>query len=85
MVKIAAWLPKTAGGRSPPGGAECSWARIEHSLLICEHRWRIDPAPVSGGVLAARELVAGPHCSPICGTSAEGPHARKEERELNAR
>jgi hypothetical protein len=43
MVKIAAWLPKAV----PPGGNGLMRVGTDaHSLLTCEGRWRIDPAPL---------------------------------------
>ena len=49
MVKIAAWLPKAA----PRTGHGVILARTDgQSLLACDRRWRIDPAPLRA-VLAA--------------------------------
>jgi hypothetical protein len=49
MVKIAAWLPKAAAGDRH--GVLCVRTDAQ-SLLACERRWRIDPAPLRA-VLAA--------------------------------
>jgi hypothetical protein len=49
MVKIAAWLPKTA---SADRSAIVQVRTDEQSLLTAEPRWRIDPAPIRS-VLAA--------------------------------
>jgi hypothetical protein len=49
MVKIAAWLPKAAP--RDRHGVMCVRSD-EQSLLACERRWRIDPAPLRA-VLAA--------------------------------
>jgi len=49
MVKIAAWLPKIATGER----SDAITVRTDaESLLCCQPRWRIDPAPIRG-VLAA--------------------------------
>jgi hypothetical protein len=51
MVKIAAWLPKTA---TAPAGAVIEAGTDGDALLRADARWRIDPAPLRS-VLAAEQ------------------------------
>ena len=74
MVKIAAWLPKTAEGDRR--GGPVLVRTDEQSLLICERRWRIDPAPVRG-VLAAETRRRSSLLTNL--QAARTPHARRAE------